>query len=167
MIKDRLGARPAVLYLPIGIEGGFKGLVDLVAERRHLARGVARREVRRSGDPGRPVDKAKEYRDRSDRDGRRAGRRCDGGLSRGHEPSEAELKALIRKGTLHSIVRADRLRLGVQEQGRAAAARRGGRLSAVAARHPRVKGVEVETGDDGHARPSDERAAVRRSRSRS
>jgi elongation factor G len=37
MIKDRLGARPAVLYLPIGIEGGFKGLVDLV-ENRALAR---------------------------------------------------------------------------------------------------------------------------------
>jgi elongation factor G len=33
MIKDRLGARPAVLYLPIGIEGGFKGLVDLVEDR--------------------------------------------------------------------------------------------------------------------------------------
>lgn len=33
MIKDRLGARPAVLYLPIGIEGGFKGLVDLVNDR--------------------------------------------------------------------------------------------------------------------------------------
>jgi elongation factor G len=33
MIKDRLGARPAVLYLPIGIEGGFKGLVDLVENR--------------------------------------------------------------------------------------------------------------------------------------
>jgi elongation factor G len=32
-IIDRLGARPAVLYLPIGIEGGFKGLVDLVANR--------------------------------------------------------------------------------------------------------------------------------------
>ncbi len=30
MIKDRLGAHPLVLYLPIGIEGGFKGLVDLV-----------------------------------------------------------------------------------------------------------------------------------------
>jgi elongation factor G len=30
MIKDRLGARPAVLYLPIGIESSFKGLVDLV-----------------------------------------------------------------------------------------------------------------------------------------
>jgi elongation factor G len=33
MIKDRLGARPLVLYLPIGIEGGFKGLVDLVNDR--------------------------------------------------------------------------------------------------------------------------------------
>ncbi len=33
MIRDRLGARPAVLYLPIGIEGDFKGLVDLVEQR--------------------------------------------------------------------------------------------------------------------------------------
>src|SRR4028118_1387426 len=33
MIKDRLGARPAVLYLPIGIESSFKGLVDPVENR--------------------------------------------------------------------------------------------------------------------------------------
>src|SRR3546814_11647555 len=33
MIKDRLGARPAVLFLPIGLEGDFKGLVDLVENR--------------------------------------------------------------------------------------------------------------------------------------
>jgi len=33
MIRDRLGARPLVLYLPIGIESGFKGLVDLVNNR--------------------------------------------------------------------------------------------------------------------------------------
>jgi elongation factor G len=33
MIKDRLGARPAVIYLPIGIESSFKGLVDLVENR--------------------------------------------------------------------------------------------------------------------------------------
>jgi elongation factor G len=33
MIKDRLGARPMVLYLPIGIETSFKGLVDLVNNR--------------------------------------------------------------------------------------------------------------------------------------
>jgi elongation factor G len=33
MIRDRLGSRPAVLYLPIGIESSFKGLVDLVENR--------------------------------------------------------------------------------------------------------------------------------------
>ncbi|PWG02816.1 elongation factor G [Sphingosinicella humi] len=33
MIRDRLGARPAVLYLPIGAEADFKGLVDLVNNR--------------------------------------------------------------------------------------------------------------------------------------
>ncbi len=33
MIKDRLGARPLVLYLPIGLESQFKGLVDLVNNR--------------------------------------------------------------------------------------------------------------------------------------
>jgi elongation factor G len=33
MIRERLGARPLVLYLPIGIEGDFKGLVDLVENR--------------------------------------------------------------------------------------------------------------------------------------
>ncbi len=32
-IIDRLGAKPAVLYLPIGIESQFKGLVDLVENR--------------------------------------------------------------------------------------------------------------------------------------
>ena len=33
MIRDRLGARPLVLYLPIGIESSFIGLVDLVHNR--------------------------------------------------------------------------------------------------------------------------------------
>ena len=33
MIKDRLGARPAVLYFPIGLESDFIGLVDIVENR--------------------------------------------------------------------------------------------------------------------------------------
>jgi len=33
MIRDRLGAKPLVLYIPVGIEGGLKGLVDLVENR--------------------------------------------------------------------------------------------------------------------------------------
>ena len=31
MIKDRLGAKPLVVHLPIGVESDFAGLVDLVA----------------------------------------------------------------------------------------------------------------------------------------
>jgi elongation factor G len=33
MIRDRLGAVPAVVQLPIGSEGGFRGVVDLLANR--------------------------------------------------------------------------------------------------------------------------------------
>jgi len=33
MIRDRLGAKPLVLYIPVGIESSLKGLVDLVENR--------------------------------------------------------------------------------------------------------------------------------------
>ncbi|OYY89247.1 MAG: elongation factor G [Sphingomonas sp. 28-66-16] len=102
MIKDRLGARPAVLYLPIGIEGGFKGLVDLVENRaivwleeslgakfeyqdipEDLAEkaAVARSEL---------IEMAVEQ----DDDLMEA-------YLEGTEPTVAQLKALIRKGTLN------------------------------------------------------------------
>ena len=101
MIKDRLGARPAVLYLPIGIEGGFKGLVDLVNNNAIIwleeslgakfeitdipddlkdAAATARSEL---------VEMAVEQ----DDDAMEA-------YLEGTEPDTATLKALIRKGTL-------------------------------------------------------------------
>jgi elongation factor G len=102
MIKDRLGARPAVLYLPIGIEGGFKGLVDLVENRAIIwleeslgakfeyqdipadmadAAATARSEL---------IEMAVEQ----DDDLMEA-------YLEGNEPTTAQLKALIRKGTLN------------------------------------------------------------------
>ena len=102
MIKDRLGARPAVLYLPIGIEGGFKGLVDLVENRAIIwleeslgakfeyqaipddladAAALARSEL---------IEMAVEQ----DDDLMEA-------YLEGTEPTVAQLKALIRKGTLN------------------------------------------------------------------
>jgi elongation factor G len=101
MIKDRLGARPAVLYLPIGIEGGFKGLVDLVNNNAIIwleeslgakfevtdipddlkaAAATARAEL---------IEMAVEQ----DDDVMEA-------YLEGNEPDTATLKALIRKGTL-------------------------------------------------------------------
>jgi len=101
MIKDRLGARPAVLYLPIGLEGDFVGLVDLVENRAIVwldealgakfeykeipddlkaAAAVARSEL---------IEMAVELDDA-----------LMEAYLEGTEPTTAELKALIRKGTL-------------------------------------------------------------------
>ncbi len=102
MIKDRLGARPLVLYLPIGIESGFKGLVDLVNNRAIIwleeslgakfeyqdipedmkdAAEAARQEL---------IEAAVEQDDAAME-----------AFFEGTEPSPAELKKLIRKGTLN------------------------------------------------------------------
>jgi len=102
MIKDRLGARPAVLYLPIGIEGGFKGLVDLVENRAIIwleeslgakfeyqdipadladAAAAARQEL---------IEMAVEQDDD-----------VMESYLEGNEPDTATLKRLIRKGTLN------------------------------------------------------------------
>ncbi len=102
-IVERLGARPAILYLPIGIEGGFKGLVDLVENRaiiwleESLGAKFEYREI-----PEDMVEKAAKYRSEliemaveQDDDLMEA-------YLEGNEPSVADLKALIRKGTLNS-----------------------------------------------------------------
>ena len=54
MIRDRLDATPAVVQLPIGAEGDFRGVIDLVA---HAGPRLGRRhgrDVARRGDPRRP-----------------------------------------------------------------------------------------------------------------
>ncbi len=102
MIKDRLGARPAVLYLPIGLENQFKGLIDLVENRAIIwldeslgakfeyqdipadladAAAAARQEL---------IEMAVEQ----DDDIMEA-------YLEGNEPDTATLKKLIRKGTLN------------------------------------------------------------------
>ncbi len=100
-IIERLGARPAVLYLPIGMEGGFKGLVDLVENRaiiwleESLGAKFEYAEI-----PDDLKDKAAKYRSdliemavEQDDDLMEA-------YLEGNEPSTADLKKLIRKGTL-------------------------------------------------------------------
>lgn len=102
MIKDRLGARAAVLYLPIGLESQFKGLVDLVNNNAIIwleeslgakfeitdipedmkdAAAVARAEL---------IEIAVEQDDEA----------MEAYLE-GTEPDAATLKSLIRKGTLN------------------------------------------------------------------
>ena len=101
-IIDRLGARPAVLYLPIGMEGGFKGLVDLVENRaiiwleESLGAKFEYAEI-----PEDLAEKAAKYRS----DLIEMAVEQDDALMEayleGNEPSTADLKKLIRKGTLN------------------------------------------------------------------
>ncbi|MGZ3235084.1 MAG: elongation factor G [Croceibacterium sp.] len=100
-IIDRLGAVPLVMYLPIGAEGGLKGVVDLVNNRgivwldESLGAKFDYVEI-----PADMADKAAEYRHQLletivelDDDVMEA-------YLDGNEPDVATIKRLIRKGTL-------------------------------------------------------------------
>jgi elongation factor G len=100
-IVERLGARPAVLYLPIGIESSLKGLVDLVENRaiiwldESLGAKFEYQDI-----PADMADAAAKARNdliemavELDDDVMEA-------YLEGNEPDVATLKSLIRKGTL-------------------------------------------------------------------
>ncbi|BEU99742.1 elongation factor G [Novosphingobium olei] len=100
-IIDRLGAKPAVLYLPIGAESDFKGLVDLVEQRAIIWKDESLgAEFFYEEIPADLADEAELYRSQlielaveQDDDAMEA-------YLEGNEPDVATLKALIRKGTL-------------------------------------------------------------------
>jgi len=100
-IIDRLGARPAVLYIPIGAESDFKGLVDLVENRaiiwkdESLGAEFSYEEI-----PADLADKAQEYREKLIELAVEQDDAVMEAYLEGNEPDVATLKALIRKGTL-------------------------------------------------------------------
>ncbi|MFO1254312.1 MAG: elongation factor G [Sphingomonadaceae bacterium] len=101
-IIDRLGAKPAVLFLPIGLEADLKGLVDLVANRAIIWKDESLgAEFFHEEIPADMADEAALYREQlielaveQDDDAMEA-------YLEGNEPDVATLKALIRKGTLN------------------------------------------------------------------
>ena len=124
MIKDRLDALPAVVQLPIGAEGHFRGCVDLIGmkalvweegmgEKWEVAEIPADLQAQAAEYRHQLVDVLVDVRREHHREvrGRRGdhGRRPPQGAPHGHDRQ--------RRG-------AGAVRLGVQEQGRAAAARR-------------------------------------------
>ncbi|MEV6907903.1 elongation factor G [Amycolatopsis sp. NPDC051071] len=102
-IEERLGARPLVIQLPIGAENEFEGVIDLVRMKALTWRG----EVQKGEDyaveeiPAELADKAAEYREKLVE----AIAETDDSLMEkfleGEEPTEAELKAGIRKLTVN------------------------------------------------------------------
>jgi len=105
-IIDRLGAKPAVLYIPIGMESELRGLVDLVHNRAIIWKDESLgAEFFYEDIPADLADEAAIYRQElielvieQDDDAMEA-------YLEGNEPDVATLKACIRKGTLgHSFV---------------------------------------------------------------
>ena len=100
-IIDRLGAVPAVLYLPIGAEGDFVGLVDLINER-----GIIWKDESLGAEfeyveiPADLADKAAEYREKLVELAVEQDDEAMEAYLEGTIPDAAELKRLIRKGTL-------------------------------------------------------------------
>src|SRR4030088_901206 len=117
-IVDRLGAKPIAIQLPIGSENNFKGLVDLVRMKGVVWEDEALGANFKDIDiPEDMVEKAKEYREKLL-----------------ESAVELDAEAHDPKGRADRRVLSRAVRLGVQEQGRAAAARRGRGLSAFAGR---------------------------------
>ena len=142
-IETKLQANPVAIQLPIGSEDKFKGVVDLVrmkaitykdetmgadyivedipAELAGRGQGLSR-EADREGQRGRRPDPREVPRRRGDLRGV-----DQGGAAQARHQLGARREGAVRRR---------HLRLGLQEQGRPADARRGRRLPAVAARHP-------------------------------
>ena len=100
-IKDKLGANPLPIQIPIGVESDFKGIVDLVKMKALIWSGEelgAKFDI--TDIPADLVDKAKKYRSQMIElvaDFSEDVMNC---YMEGTEPTEAQLKAAIRAATL-------------------------------------------------------------------
>jgi elongation factor G len=103
MVKERLGANPIVLQLPLGVESSFAGIIDLIRMKavkwddESLGAKFHDEDI-----PADLLDQAKKYREMLVEQAVELDEAATEAYLEGKEPSEAELKALIRKGTVNS-----------------------------------------------------------------
>ena len=166
-IESKLQGNPVAIHLPIGSEDKFLGVVDLIRMKALVYNDEAMgAPLLGRGDSGGAAGQGAGVPREADREGQRVrrpaarevpGRRGD--RRRGDQAGAA--RALRRLGARRQAadVRAGHLRLGVQEQGRAAAARRGRRLPAEPA--GRARRWRASTRTRRTARPSSARPTTR------
>jgi elongation factor G len=101
MIVDRLGAKPLVVNLPIGVESDFKGVVDLVKMKGVIWAGDDLGAKFEYVDiPADLLDKAKDYRTKLVEAAVELDDAAMEAYLDGKEPDEATLHKCIRKGTI-------------------------------------------------------------------
>ena len=134
MIRERLGATAVPVQLPIGTEGGFRGVIDLL-EMKAITYGNDLGDLVEVGEiPAELAEEAATWRDKlveavADLDDDIAHRFLGGAGGR-------RRRAAARPARGHAGIEdhPGPVRLGPQEQGRAADARRGDRVPPLAAR---------------------------------
>jgi elongation factor G len=157
MVKERLGAKPIVLQLPLGAESSFKGIIDLVRMKavvwddEALGASFHDEEI-----PADLVDQAKEYHERLVELASEVDESATEAYLEGKAPTEAELKALIRKGTINShfvpiLCGSAFKNKGVQPMLDAVVDYLPSPLDV-----PPVKGIDVKTGEEATREPKDD-----------
>ena len=103
-VKERLGANPVPIQLPIGSEDNFQGIVDLIKMRAFIHKDDLGKEIEETDIPEDLKAKAEEYRAKmiesaAEQDDELMMKYLDG-----EELSEAEIKSGLRKGTIANTI---------------------------------------------------------------
>ena len=149
-IRTRLKGNPVPIQIPIGAEEKFEGVVDLVKMKAiYWDESTQGMKYEARDIPANLVDEAKRWREKMVEAAAEADDELTHKYLEGHDLSEADIKRGLAPAHDRQPDRADALRLGVQEQGRAGDARRRDRLHALAGRHQagRGRGRQGSTGD--------------------
>ena len=157
MVKDRLGAKPVVLQLPLGVESSFAGIIDLIRMKavvwddESLGAKFHDEEI-----PADLLEQAKKYREALVEQAVELDEAATEAYLEGKMPSEEQLKALIRKGTIANafvpiLCGSAFKNKGVQPMLDAVVDYLPSPLDV-----PAVKGIDVKTGDEVTRDPSDD-----------
>ena len=167
-IRERLGARAVPIQVPIGAEDKFLGVVDLFTMKKVIYTddlGSTMATSRKT--PTANCATRREVAPGSDRGDRRARRRAARDVLRRQRDAGRSHEDGVAQGDDRRHRAADAVRFGIQEQGRAAVARRRRRLFALAARSQGDCRQGSKTGDEITRKPDDSEPFARsRSRSR-
>ena len=100
MMRNRLGCTPVPMYIPIGAESEFKGIIDLLSQKAFIYEDDLGKEINEEDIPADMVDKAEEYRQYLVESVAETDETLMDKYLEGEELSIEELKAAIRKACI-------------------------------------------------------------------
>ena len=104
MMKDRLGANPVPIQLPIGKEGSFRGIIDLMTMEATVYYDDLGKDLRIEPIPADMLEEAQQYREAMIESAAEADEELMMKYLEGEEISNEEIKAAIRKATIENLM---------------------------------------------------------------